>query len=357
MKLYTIFIVSGAFICAAITFWLIFTTQIMSYYGIRIGKIQHRFFHNPDVIQRLVFCTSISDLAEATYISDVIFGNINRPLRISYNCSLTEIECNTIFVLSCKPQHLDNTKRKLSKILRAEGKHNLGIFLVSDELNALGTFWQYKVAHVFRNYPASTYEETNFYLTHTEFGPTYGLLQVPLGYRTGYGPILSLMPLSFRDRLCTYIGNFHSSHRDMIQILSNSPYKCYLLDTNKKKENLHVNEYKIEMLNTKFGLCPGDTKQETHRFYETIEAGAIPITVYDNFMRAFTTPNPLQEFTLSSWEQLPELLNKLYNMNSTTLNYKQMIVIKWWKNFIINQQKIVQYKLDAAFGDYTQNKV
>jgi len=142
----------------------------------------------------------------------------------------------------------------------------------------------------------------------------------------------------------------HLGRKELVKIVKENHLKCQIIDTEFWGGGLPLYEYKIEMLNSKFVLCPSGSKQETFRFYETLEAGAIPITIYDGFMKAFPS-GPLQEFIMVDWSKLPQLMLKINNMTSEQLNQKQKELMKWWRDYVIHQQLILQQKLDRAIGE------
>ena len=95
-----------------------------------------------------------------------------------------------------------------------------------------------------------------------------------------------------------------------------------------------MEEYLIEIKYSKFVFCPSGNGIDTHRIWEAIYMGSIPIVKYENTTHHLFTDLPI--LFIDNWNQINEIflnkeyekiINKDYNMEKLKLSY--------WENFII----------------------
>lgn len=96
----------------------------------------------------------------------------------------------------------------------------------------------------------------------------------------------SLYDVSFQGTLSTY--NIREKIPD---VFSNSSLKCYLktnniyfYDNDKKTKSNLMFDYYDSIINSKFVLCPRGFGLSSHRLYEVLAAGRIPIIISDDLI-------------------------------------------------------------------------
>ena len=95
-----------------------------------------------------------------------------------------------------------------------------------------------------------------------------------------------------------------------------------------KEPNLKLQEYKNDLINYKFVLCPWGNGYDTHRLWETLYAGSIPVTKYHTTYKCLENLPVIfvKDFSDISYDYLMDSLKKLNNLNYEKLN------INYWKN-------------------------
>ena len=113
-------------------------------------------------------------------------------------------------------------------------------------------------------------------------------------------------------------------------ILKNKPY----ITTDMQRNGYAFNHYLDNLYNHKYVVCPEGNGMDTHRFWETLYMGSIPIVV-KNINNWFY--NDLPVLFVNRWSDVnKELLHTMWNMfengewNIDKLNFE------YWKNIIIN---------------------
>tara|TARA_R110002020_G_scaffold378887_2_gene589919 strand:+ start:2022 stop:2828 length:807 start_codon:yes stop_codon:yes gene_type:complete len=94
-------------------------------------------------------------------------------------------------------------------------------------------------------------------------------------------------------------------------------------------------KYINDILNHKMVVCPrGNAPAETHRFWETLYLGRVPI-IKKNRGNSFFTELPV--VVLESWDDLTNLdfINSQYEKVKN--NSKDMLYIEYWKSRILNE--------------------
>jgi hypothetical protein len=94
-------------------------------------------------------------------------------------------------------------------------------------------------------------------------------------------------------------------------------------------------KYVNDILNHKMVVCPrGNAPAETHRFWETLYLGRVPI-IKKNRGNSFFTELPV--VVLESWDDLTNLdfINSQYEKVKN--NSKDMLYIEYWKSRILNE--------------------
>jgi hypothetical protein len=91
-------------------------------------------------------------------------------------------------------------------------------------------------------------------------------------------------------------------------------------------------KYLREIKSSKFVLCPRGNGIDTHRIWESLYMGSIPIVIYENTHHLFTD---LPILFINDWEEITyDLLNDKYEeINNQTWNYDKL-KIDYWEKFI-----------------------
>lgn len=97
-------------------------------------------------------------------------------------------------------------------------------------------------------------------------------------------------------------------------------------------------KYLRDIKSSKFVLCPRGNGIDTHRIWESLYMGSVPIVIYENTHHLFTD---LPILFINSWEELTyDFLNTKYEeMISQNWNYDKL-KIDYWEKFI--KEKISQ---------------
>ncbi|CAM9736768.1 unnamed protein product [Ascophyllum nodosum] len=116
-------------------------------------------------------------------------------------------------------------------------------------------------------------------------------------------------------------------------------------------KNLKNYEWQQLLLRSKFTICPGGHSPETHRMFEALELGSIPIVSkldyldppfsYDDRSHpcgegpaAWNTvaASPFaQAVSVESWEELPQLLDELMEMSDDAIDQLQVECEQWYE--------------------------
>ncbi|CAM9342394.1 unnamed protein product [Sphacelaria rigidula] len=112
--------------------------------------------------------------------------------------------------------------------------------------------------------------------------------------------------------------------------------------------NLDGNEYQKLLLNSTFTICPGGHNPESHRMFEALEAGSIPIVSRQDFLYpSFKPPFPCGEgqaswntvagspfamaASVASWEELPQVLDRLRSESPAVIQKLQADSVAWYE--------------------------
>lgn len=149
---------------------------------------------------------------------------------------------------------------------------------------------------------------------------------------TVYHPRLTTIPIGFVDRQLPFLSALHP----LTQLEGDRPIEIYMnftVQTNVQKRrecadifetdprvvirtNLSVGEYYADLRQSKFVLCPEGTGIDTHRVYESILCGAIPVVLRNSLSHLYET---LPVCILDKWTDpfyVPERKNFKVNVES-----------------------------------------
>ena len=84
------------------------------------------------------------------------------------------------------------------------------------------------------------------------------------------------------------------------------------------------------LLNSVFSLCPGGNTAESHRLYEVLDAGSIPLVTRNDWERGLQHIGASPLRILDSWDELGSLIRG-YVSEPRRLDEYQRQLAAWWK--------------------------
>lgn len=158
------------------------------------------------------------------------------------------------------------------------------------------------------------------------------LIPIPLGiapYRNTKSVVFSDFELLKEDNLKTksiYLNfNTNTNYFHRLRAKQSAIKKTGVKFT----ENKNYLEYLTELMSYKFSICPWGNGYDTHRFWESLYSGTIPITKSHLIFESF---RPLPMILVKNYKQLSEV-NLDLNFNEYNL---EKLKISWWINKIRN---------------------
>jgi hypothetical protein len=115
--------------------------------------------------------------------------------------------------------------------------------------------------------------------------------------------------------------------------------KSWVTTECKSKNGVGFNHYIQNIFEHKFVVCPEGNGIDTHRFWETLYMGSIPI-VKENINYAFYSKiYGLPILMVKDWKDLTkENLEYVYGESSTVQWDFNMLTFEYWKNIILNER-------------------
>jgi hypothetical protein len=256
-------------------------------------------------------------------------------------------------------QHLQAFERRGLKV---------GLFHLSDECDASPVDIYDHADFVFRNY----YRRAALRRPNCRY--------FAIGYKSGFTQFLTHKPISQRRYIWSFAGQPKSNRADMLEQASTVPGGYHHLTTKwDDPGGLNTAQYAELLTDTVFALCPrGNQSVDCFRFYEALEAGAIPIvedrstigSVLDilrpggtrrisgfhprdlllnlnghglgsYWTAAYGTDFPCPR--LHSWHDLPALIQSL-DVEKASLQIQQ-----WWQAYKSNLAHIVSTTVKRTF--------
>ncbi len=233
----------------------------------------------------------------------------------------------------------------------------IGFIHLSDEYVNHDVSFYNRFAFVFRNYlrPESSLD----YLKHTQSCTKYvrrsgNVFWLPLGYGIQFhSSPMFIQPLSTRPLLFSWIGSTHgkpsrSKMLDAIKQHENATFlygNSMIRDThsfNNEKEMLKGMGYSAYVYMSKFIPCPEGGNPDQFRIYESLEAGAIPIVQRGHKTLDYLKELDLEVLYVDKWEQLPEKLLQLSEMDAEKLDA--------WQKRLYAQWQLVRYRMQSFFA-------
>jgi len=193
----------------------------------------------------------------------------------------------------------------------AAGK-KVGIIHLSDEWFRCDTSWYKGAAFVLKFYYCS-------FVSHP------AIKYLPLGCPEHIAPPDKIRPASERGLLWSFCGQRKYSRIEMLKALRKiSPHRY-------PQEYISSEDYQNMVNDTVFSPCPmGNTTPDTWRFYESLEAGCIPIVekrwTIDYFARIFPDACPIPRF--QTWGAAGRWIRN--HSDGQLRDRLQADILRWW---------------------------
>lgn len=130
--------------------------------------------------------------------------------------------------------------------------------------------------------------------------------------------------------LCGFNPNTNNERKKILEIISKNENINFLKYSSHSKYLQSVSEHK-------FNLCPEGNGLDTHRFWETLIMGSIPIVKSNNLVLNFEKFD-IPVLILEEWSELgnlnKEFLNKFYINQNLKLKNNKYIYFDFWKKLI-----------------------
>jgi GR25 family glycosyltransferase involved in LPS biosynthesis len=159
---------------------------------------------------------------------------------------------------------------------------------------------------------------------------------IPLGFHWAIpdGQVLHHTPrVPFREFVWSFVGTKWCNREEKINKLEGvrGDKKCVFMDTWRSKNMLGREETLSILLNSWFVPCPGGNNIETYRFYEALEAGAVPVIVkeegcesYYNYLR-----KSLPIVIVESWEKAGLFIQVMKDQPQIYEQYRIDLINAW----------------------------
>jgi hypothetical protein len=245
------------------------------------------------------------------------------------------------------------------------GNRNLHVTIPRSFLNAVSSVPGKGLIHVGDEYFAGGYDvyrSFDFVLrTHHAcwFKNVSEVLTFPLGWAEGTPRRSTLKPIESRQYIWSFLGNQAASSRaEMLRALRQiKPQFVHSYDgATKASRQMPASEYHAVLEDTAFAPCPmGNAMLETWRFYESLEAGCIPIIEVRPWMHyheRLLGPHPIP--TIYYWSQAESLIQKLCK-DPGQLRAMQQRISNWWTECKESNQLTINRFISEKMGKRNGN--
>ena len=173
---------------------------------------------------------------------------------------------------------------------------------------------------------------------------------IPLGFhwsrlKIQHSPLLKTQQLPFRDIHWSFYGTDWKGRKDSMKPLIDSKLfgSCKFYDSPNDPKYLSSEKYISNLMNTIFVPCPAGINIETHRIYEALEAGCIPLVLHneknDSWFRWITNYIPLLD--IASWKDAERSMIHLLSKPEALEIYRNQLLEKWvsWCSILKQQTR------------------
>ena len=163
---------------------------------------------------------------------------------------------------------------------------------------------------------------------------------IPLGYHWGITmpncePYIHTPRPPFRELVWSFTGTKWHARDQKLEVLKSIPGEnmLKLVDTWESSQRADRSESLAILLNSWFIPCPRGQNPETFRFYEALEAGAVPMLVKEDGMQSYL--NYLARFfpllVANDWRHAAELIYTLKAQPQVYEQYRAQLLVAWQK--------------------------
>ena len=225
-----------------------------------------------------------------------------------------------LVVFSSDSRVLDTKLCNYFKQCYEDGNKFILIHTSNEQLNHNSDYYNY-AEHVFRCYLGYEYLNKD------------NISILPIGYQTGFKRLKEIVSFKDKQYSCNFIGHPKNERYALINVI-NRIKDSFVHTTTKWNCPTQLSKEQMSDVMAKSLVTPipmGNVHIETHRLYESLEAGSIPVvrTYGDlNYYKLLFGDNPLP--TVASWEELPEVILRFSDEN--TYNNKVKEIQDWYEN-------------------------
>lgn len=292
-------------------------------------------------------------LMEGYFIREVLLGGLQRPVRVFPLEVGENVPVANDLLVVC----LNKLMVEFINGVIQSGAKNVGVFHLGDERFELDRSFYGQVDYVIRNY----FRPDVVALPGS--GRCLGVLWVPNGYRDGIGARSghTLTPFTCRHHLMFYSGQPNpgpEGQRDralLIDVIRRHRIPAVAIVTDRFGGGLGPASYSANMENARFALAPRGRAEETIRLFDSMELGAIPISLRHDFLTDSRAMGGAPVVMLDNWEQLPQWLAKMvYAPGADEVwRARQIQMIDWWSAFKMRLRSHVAELIERSFARYS----
>eukprot|EP00158_Paraphelidium_tribonemae_P003726 Partr_v1_DN26332_c0_g1_i2_m43254 len=278
---------------------------------------------------------------EVDWIINQIFGNIDRPVRVMEAATVMDLKSyqDSVSVFLFEPPV------GLFQRLHNENITNFGALQMGDELFSRPVEFYSEVDFAFRNYfnrdILAKYENSMY---------------VPVGTRSGLFFPHSFVPVpsSRRRYLYSFIGSLRSNRKYALDSVTYGRDQAFIKVNQNWASNAGMKaiHYRNVITESKFVLCPWGNNEESVRFYEALEAGAIPVAQKSQLKTGDFIDDGLGAdspvLRVNDWKEVDDLL-RYYEEHPIEMDKLQRRIVEWWSKSKLRIQLDVRKRIDAGF--------
>ncbi len=161
---------------------------------------------------------------------------------------------------------------------------------------------------------------------------------VPLGFHWAIPngePYIHTPRPPFRELMWSFVGTKWANREQKLDIFKKLPgdHKCIFMEDWNSPKMLGREAMLAIYLNSRCVVCPAGNNAETYRFYEALEAGAVPIVVKEECMEPYLEymNKHLPLLISESWMQAAQLVYTLKERNDIYEDYRMHLLAAWEK--------------------------
>jgi hypothetical protein len=286
---------------------------------------------------------------ETYFIKEVLLAKIGRPIRLlAFEDTAPLPMMDDVLVLS-----FGATYAPYLRDARSHGCRNLGLFHLADEHGTHDRTFYADADYVLRHY----WHDAAMTKPHPN---SLGVNWVPNGYRFAFGPICrdTLLPMRHRNISAFFAGTIEArtlsdERRAMVEAIKLAKLPFLAIETKEGRPMLGPTSYAAYLLSTRFALVPSGNSPETVRFYEALEAGAIPIMLRGTCERLQSALGRPPVMMVDSWADLAAAYQPFADAQAPAvverLQSMQDQLLLWWTDFVAEHQRKVAEVISASF--------